>query len=53
MSAFWQTVIPADHPNRAALEAHNGELLDLLVRRQQRRFRPFTQAGSPSASSPA
>jgi hypothetical protein len=37
--------LPADHPNRAALEAHNGELLDLLVRRQQRRFGPFTQAG--------
>jgi hypothetical protein len=27
------------------LEIHNGELLDLLVRRQQRRFGPFTQAG--------
>ena len=37
--------LPADHPNRMALEAHNGELLDLLVRRQQRRFGPFTQAG--------
>jgi hypothetical protein len=36
---------PDDHPNRAALEAHNGELLELLVRRQQRRFGPFTQAG--------
>jgi hypothetical protein len=37
--------LSADHPNRAALEAHNGELLGLLVRRQQRRFGPFTQAG--------
>jgi hypothetical protein len=37
--------LPADHPNRATLEAHNGELLDLLIRRQQRRFGPFTQAG--------
>jgi hypothetical protein len=37
--------LPADHPNRAALEAHNGELLELLIRRQQRRFGPFTQAG--------
>jgi len=37
--------LPAEHPNRAALEAHNGELLDLLIRRQQRRFGPFTQAG--------
>jgi hypothetical protein len=38
--------LPADHPNRAALEANNGELLSLLVRRQQRRFGPFTQAGA-------
>jgi anti-sigma factor RsiW len=37
--------LPAEHPNRATLEAHNGELLTLLVRRQQRRFGPFTQAG--------
>jgi hypothetical protein len=37
--------LPVEHPNRAALEAHNGELLELLVRRQQRRFGPFTQAG--------
>ena len=37
--------LPAEHPNRAALEIHNGELLGLLVRRQQRRFGPFTQAG--------
>jgi hypothetical protein len=37
--------LPAEHPNRAALEIHNGELLELLVRRQQRRFGPFTQAG--------
>jgi hypothetical protein len=27
------------------LEDRNGELLDLLVRRQERRFGPFTQAG--------
>jgi hypothetical protein len=37
--------LPTDHPNRATLEAHNGELLGLLVRRQQRRYEPFTQAG--------
>jgi hypothetical protein len=37
--------LPADHPNRAMLEANNGELLSLLVRRQQRRYGPFTQAG--------
>ena len=30
--------LPADHPNRATLEAHNAELPGLLVRRQQRRF---------------
>ena len=37
--------LPPDHPKRATLEARNGELLDLLDRRQQRRFGPFTQAG--------
>jgi hypothetical protein len=37
--------LPADHPNRAMLEASNGELLSLLVRRQRRRYGPFTQAG--------
>jgi hypothetical protein len=37
--------LSADHPNRAMLEANNGELLGLLVRRQQRRYGPFTQAG--------
>jgi hypothetical protein len=37
--------LPTEHPNRSALEAYNGELLGLLVRRQQRRFGPFTQAG--------
>lgn len=37
--------LPADHPNRSTLEDHNGELLDLLIRRQQRRFGPFTPAG--------
>jgi hypothetical protein len=37
--------LPAEHPNRAMLEANNGELLGLLVRRQQRRYGPFTQAG--------
>ena len=37
--------LSADHPNRATLEAHNGELVGLLVRRQRRRFGPFTQAG--------
>jgi hypothetical protein len=37
--------LPADHPKRAMLEDRNGELLDLLVRRQQRRFGPFTEAG--------
>jgi hypothetical protein len=37
--------LPADHPNRATLEAHIGELVDVLVRRQRRRFEPFTRAG--------
>jgi hypothetical protein len=37
--------LPADHPSRAALEAHNGELVEMLVRRQRRRFEPFTRAG--------
>jgi hypothetical protein len=37
--------LPANHPNRATLEARNRELLGLLVRRQQRRFGPFTKAG--------
>jgi hypothetical protein len=37
--------LPADHPNRAMLEAHNGDLLAVLARRQRSRFGPFTQAG--------
>ena len=37
--------LPAEHPNRAALEAKNGELVGVLTRRQQRRYGPFTQAG--------
>ena len=37
--------LPADHTNRATLEDHNGELICLLVRRQRRRFEPFTRAG--------
>jgi hypothetical protein len=37
--------LSADHPGRATLEAHNGELVELLVRRQRRRFEPFTRAG--------
>ena len=37
--------LPAEHPKRAMLEDRNGELLDLLVRRQERRFGLFTQAG--------
>lgn len=37
--------LPADHPRRATLEAHVGELVDVLVRRQHRRFEPFTRAG--------
>jgi hypothetical protein len=37
--------LPADHPSRATLEAHIGELVDILVRRQRRRFEPFTRAG--------
>jgi hypothetical protein len=36
--------LPADHPNRAMLEASNGDLLSLLIRRQ-RRYGPFTPAG--------
>jgi hypothetical protein len=37
--------LPADHPSRAPLEAHIGELVDVLIRRQRRRFEPFTRAG--------
>ena len=37
--------LPAEHPNRAALEAKNGELVGVLARRQQRRYGPFTPAG--------
>jgi hypothetical protein len=37
--------LSADCPNRAELEAKNGELLGVLARRQQRRYGPFTQAG--------
>ena len=34
--------LPADHPSRAALEAHIGELVDTLVRRERGRYRPLT-----------
>jgi hypothetical protein len=37
--------LSADNPHRAALEAHNGELLAVLARRQRSRFGPFVQAG--------
>ena len=37
--------LPAEHPNRAVLEAKNRELVGVLARRQQRRYGPFTQAG--------
>jgi hypothetical protein len=37
--------LPAEHPNRAALEAKNGELVGVLARRQQRRYGPLTPAG--------
>ena len=37
--------LSAEHPNRAALEAKNGELVGVLARRQQRRYGPFTPAG--------
>jgi hypothetical protein len=37
--------LPADCPNRAELEAKNGELVGVLTRRQWRRYGPFTQAG--------
>jgi hypothetical protein len=37
--------LPAEHPNRAGLEAKNGELVGVLACRQQRRYGPFTQAG--------
>ena len=37
--------LPAEHPNRAALEAKNGELVGVLARRQQRRYGPFRPAG--------
>jgi protein-S-isoprenylcysteine O-methyltransferase Ste14 len=36
--------LPADHPSRAALEAHIGELVATLVRRERRRFEPITPA---------
>ena len=45
--------LPAEHPNRAALEAKNGELVGVLARRQQRRYGPFTPAGVSFASTPA
>jgi hypothetical protein len=38
--------LPAEHPNRAILEAHNGELLTVLARRQRSRFGPFIHAGA-------
>jgi hypothetical protein len=37
--------LPANSPNRAELEAKNGELVGVLARRQQRRYGPVTQAG--------
>ena len=37
--------LPADHPSRARLESNIGELVDTLVRRQQRCYGPFTQPG--------
>ena len=37
--------LPAGHPSRAMLETHLGELVDMLVRRQRRRFEPITRAG--------
>jgi hypothetical protein len=46
--------LPADDPSRATLEAHNRELIELLVRRQRRRFEPITRAGwSAGANSAA
>jgi hypothetical protein len=42
--------LPTDHPNRATLEAHEESC---LVRRQQRRYEPFTQAGVSLGPSPA
>ena len=40
--------LPAGHPSRASLEANMGELVDVLVRRQRRRFEPFTRPGCGS-----
>jgi hypothetical protein len=37
--------LPAEHPNRVTLEAHNGKLIAMLIRRQWRQFEPFTRAG--------
>ena len=37
--------LSAEHPNRAALEAKNGELVGVLARRQRRRYGPFMPAG--------
>jgi Na+/H+ antiporter NhaD/arsenite permease-like protein len=38
--------LPADHPSRATLTTHIEELVDTLVRREQRRFQPITPAGT-------
>ena len=45
--------LPAEHPNRATLEAHNGELLGLLVRRQHAGSGRSPRLGSPSPFLPA
>jgi hypothetical protein len=34
--------LPADHPNRARLEAENGELVDLLTWRLHQQFHPLS-----------
>jgi hypothetical protein len=38
--------LPADHPSRATVETHIEELVDRLVRREQRQFEPITPPGT-------
>lgn len=38
--------LPADHPSRAALEAHIEVLVDRLIWRERRRFEAITPAGT-------
>jgi hypothetical protein len=38
--------LPADHPRRATLKAHNGTLLDILTWRQYQQFHPLAPPAS-------